>query len=228
MFKTGFTTSASLIALLATITTAISQDPPRSGIYQIQSGSYREAGGFGGSLTYQLPSLNQAFVSLMIVSGGGAAELEFLDRNQQGVFRQLTNGTVSGNIIRFQYVTVHPYGPTLPPAWVDYTVTNAAGCLWISGSITSAPVCCDIPYLFEHQDVRATSAPVLSIRVSQVEMCWCSVSNQNYQVQYQSDLTQHVWTNLGGPVQVNGTTNCVVDSVALGQPQRFYRIITLP
>src|SRR4029453_3838252 len=120
---------------------------------------------------------SQAFVSLVIGPGAAAAELTFLDRRQQAVFLRLTNGIVSGNTIRFHYMTEHPYGPPLPSARVDYVVTNAAGRLWISGSITSAPVCCDIPYTFEHQDVLATFVPALSIRVAgEVELCWRSAS----------------------------------------------------
>jgi hypothetical protein len=222
-------TYAVLIALLATITTATSQEPPRSGTYQIQSGIYREEGGFSGAYTVSLPVSNLAFVSLGIDPGVGVAELTFLGSDQQPVFRRLTNGIVSGNTIQFDYMTEHPYGSSLAPAWVNYTITNAAGRLWISGSITSSPVCCDIPYGFEHQNVSATFVPALSIRVGgEVQLCWSSASNQNYQVQSQSDLAQVVWTNLGGLMQGNGTTNCEVDTVAPVQSQRFYRILTLP
>jgi hypothetical protein len=228
MLKKGFASSAALIALLGTTATAISQDPPRSGMYQIQSGVYREDGGIWGTIICPLPGSLDAFVSLMIDPGMGAAELTFLDNSQQAVFSRLTNGTVSGDTIQFHYATVHPAIQGWP-AWVDYTVTNAAGHLWISGSITSSPPCCDIPYWFEHRDVRAAFMPVLSIRAaSEIELRWSSASNQNYQVQYQTDLTQPVWTNLGGPVQGNGTTNNVVDSMAPANLQRFYRILTSP
>ena len=220
--------SAVLIALLATITTATSQDPPRSGTYQIQSGIYREVGGIAGIFTVRLPDSYQAFVSLVIDPGIGAAELAFVGRNQQAVFRRLTNGIVSGNTIRFQYAGVHPYRPTRP-AQVDYMITNAAGRLWISGSITSTSPIPDFPNQLEHQAVSATFVPALSIRVgSEVELRWSSASNQNYQMQCRSDLTQHGWTNLGGRMQGNGTTNWAVGAVAPVPSQRFYRILTLP
>jgi len=228
MFKTNFASSAALIALLGTTTTATSEDPPRSGTYQIQSGFYLEVGGFGGMLIFPLPNSPDAFVSLVIGPGMGAAELTFLDRSRQAVFSRLTNGTVSGNTIQFHYATVHPHIPGWP-AWLDYTVTNAAGHLWISGSITSSPPCCDIPYLFEQRDVRAVFMPALSIRAgSEIGLRWSSASNQDYQVQYQPDLAQLMLTNLGGPVRGNGTTNYVVDSMAPAHLQRFYRIVTLP
>ena len=65
--------------------------------------------------------------------------------------------------------------------------------------------------------------PLVSLRVSQVEFCWTSRSNRTYQVQYRSALTTNLWTNLGAPMQGNGTTNCVTDLVAPGQAQRYYR-----
>jgi hypothetical protein len=230
MLRARVATWMTLIEALGSITLANSQEPPKAGIYQIQSGTYREVGGFIGEAIYQLPNTSQAFVSLLIRPGVGPAELTFLDSKHHPGFLRLTNGVVSGSTIQFQYLTAHPYGSDLPPAWVDYTVTNAAGRLWVSGSITSSPpACCDIPYRFEHRDVVATFLPTaLSIRgIGTVELCWGSASNQDYQVQCRPDLAFSIWTNLGGPVRGNGTTNCVVDS-SLTHPQRFYRIVPLP
>jgi hypothetical protein len=84
------------LALLAIINAATSQDPPRSAVYQIQSGVYREVGGFAGMNIHPLPYSREAFVSLVIDPGMGAAELTLLDRSKQAVFFRLTNGTVSG------------------------------------------------------------------------------------------------------------------------------------
>jgi hypothetical protein len=72
------------------------------------------------------------------------------------------------------------------------------------------------------------AVPVMAIRVSEVELCWNSISNKMYQVQYRSELTTNAWTALGAPVQGNGSTNCVTDAVQLGQPQRLYRVEELP
>ena len=220
-------TFAIVIGLSATFALATAQDPPRSGIYQVQSGMYRAVGGIWGVLTLQLPGSNQSFI-LLNAADTGPAELKFLDSKQQRVFLRLTNGVVSGNVIRFQYQTAHLLVPTLP-AQVDYTITNAAGHLWISGSITSSPTCCDIPYEWEHHNVRATFLPGLSIRVaSEVELRWSSASNQDYQVQWLSDLTQSEWTDVCGPIHGNGSTNSVVDTLAPTPSQRFYRILPLP
>jgi hypothetical protein len=70
--------------------------------------------------------------------------------------------------------------------------------------------------------------PALSIRFSQVELCWSSQTNRSYQLQYRSELTTNIWTNLGAPVQGGGATNCVYDAIVSGQPKRFYRIVCLP
>ena len=69
------------------------------------------------------------------------------------------------------------------------------------------------------------SPPVVAIRASQVEVCWNSISNLTYQVQYRSDLTTNRWASLGSCVQGSGSMNCLNDSIVLGQPQRFYRVL---
>jgi hypothetical protein len=226
MNKRRFFSLAWLAAIWATLSTAQSQVPPSSGLYQIDSGTYYEEGGFVAINTLSLPSPSQALISLLVDAQTGAAEMTFLDQDLRPVFPQLTNGVVSGSTIRFQSETVNPYYPT--PAMADYTVTNAAGYLWIGGSITSAVVCCDIPYAFGHRNVRATSGPAVAIRVSEIEVCWSSASNLTYQVQYRSEMTTNLWTDLGAPVHGNGTTNCLPDKVSPGQPQKFYRVVLQP
>jgi hypothetical protein len=218
---------AMLIAFATTITTATPQERPRSGIYEIRSGFFLEVGGIRGMLSYRLPDSFQAFVSLSVPEVG-PAELKFLNQKRQPVFPQLTNGIVSGNTIRFQSKTVHPIVPTLFPQ-ADYTVTSAAGMLWISGSITSPPVCCDIPNQWQHQSVVARLVPAPSICLAgDVQLRWSSVSNQNYQVQCASAPSGVTWTNLGEPIPGNGMTNCWRDATAPAPTQRFYRILTSP
>jgi hypothetical protein len=68
---------------------------------------------------------------------------------------------------------------------------------------------------------------MMSIRVSQVEVCWTTRTNQPYQVQYSSELTTNLWTDLGAPIQGNGSTNCIFDPVLPGEPRRYYRVVTL-
>ncbi len=65
--------------------------------------------------------------------------------------------------------------------------------------------------------------PLVTIRASQVEVCWNSKSNLTYQVQYRSDLTTNVWTSLVC-VRSTNSMSCITDPIAAGQPQRFYRV----
>ena len=215
-------------AFLSVALISAAQDPPRTGTYAILSGTYREVGGFVGILEYPLPQANQAYIAL-VTTPTNQAQLLLLDASQHASKPWLTNGSVSGNTIEFHYQTQNPILPTLPPAGVNYTVSNSAGALWINGSITSTPVCCDIPYCFEHSNVVARFLPVLGIRTdSGVELAWTSASNQNYQLEYVSNLTQAAWTNLGAPLLGTGTTNSLMDVEAPAAPQRFYRIRVLP
>jgi hypothetical protein len=68
--------------------------------------------------------------------------------------------------------------------------------------------------------------PRTTIRVATVEICWPSVSGAMYQVEYESELTGHLWTPFGTTVEGTGTTNCVVDTVTT--PRRFYRVREVP
>ena len=67
--------------------------------------------------------------------------------------------------------------------------------------------------------------PQVTIRASQVEVCWNSQSNVTYQVQYRSDLTTNLWTSLGGCIRSTNSTSCAYDPIVGGQPQRFYRVL---
>ncbi len=71
-------------------------------------------------------------------------------------------------------------------------------------------------------------APMLSIRVSQVELCWSTVPNVVYQLQYRPVLTTNSWVDLGPPVTGTGRSACETDSLAPGDAQRFYRVVSLP
>jgi hypothetical protein len=209
--------------------TAGAQIPPRTGsLYQITSGTYTMVGGIWGTLTQDLPSTDQAIVMLTTDPQSGRAELRVLAQDQQTVSLTLTNGLMSGTVIRFQHQTQHPYAGIQVSGTADYTVTNLAGALRIDGGIEFPPLCCDIPFFFGHTNVAAIAMPLLTIRVSEVELCWSSDSNRTYQVQYRSDLTTDLWTDLGLPIVGSGPTSCMFDRVSPGQSQRIYRVVALP
>ncbi|HEY9173460.1 MAG TPA: LamG domain-containing protein [Verrucomicrobiae bacterium] len=66
----------------------------------------------------------------------------------------------------------------------------------------------------------------LSIAFSQVRVCWESLANRTYQVQYSSALTSNTWVNFGIPIPGNDGTQCVTDDIVT--PQRFYRVVPSP
>ena len=70
------------------------------------------------------------------------------------------------------------------------------------------------------------TAPRLTIQFSQVEICWESLTNKSYQVQYSSDMTSNAWVNLGDPVAGNGSTNWIFDGLTF--PRRYYRVVSSP
>ncbi len=68
--------------------------------------------------------------------------------------------------------------------------------------------------------------PSLTIQVAQVRLCWVAQPEVMYQLQYRSELTTNLWTDLGSPIRGNGETNCVTQDV--GSPCRHYRVVALP
>lgn len=70
-----------------------------------------------------------------------------------------------------------------------------------------------------------SSQPPLSIRVSQVELCWNTATNTWSQLQYKSSLTTNQWV----PFMTNwivstGNQFCTNDTVSVGSSQRYYRV----
>jgi hypothetical protein len=66
---------------------------------------------------------------------------------------------------------------------------------------------------------------------SQVELCWKSQTNMNYQVQslmFPLSSSPNQWIDLGVPVQGNGLTNCFNDLVDGASMQRTYRLVVFP
>jgi len=65
-----------------------------------------------------------------------------------------------------------------------------------------------------------------SIHCSAVDICWAGRTNQMYQVQYRTNISDTNWFDFGSPLPGTGT-NCVSDGIN-GQQQRFYRIVRVP
>jgi hypothetical protein len=81
----------------------------------------------------------------------------------------------------------------------------------------SGPVVDDI-------SVVAIPDPLVSIRVSQILVCWESEIDQFYQLEYSSAVTEGEWVPLGAELPGDGDTLCVNDLVSPDEPRRFYRV----
>ena len=104
---------------------------------------------------------------------------------------------------------------------LDFTATNSTLTLAFTGLQSGI-------YGAALDSVSIGDVPLeLSIRCSQVEVCWPSLTNFTYQIQYRSILTTSMWVNLGPPMTGNGSNNCILDTVAPEAPQRFYQVIRL-
>jgi len=66
----------------------------------------------------------------------------------------------------------------------------------------------------------------LRIRISQIELCWDTVTNFGYQLQYRSVLTTNEWLPFSSNfVRGTGGTVCSNDAVFANQSQRYYRLV---
>jgi len=70
-------------------------------------------------------------------------------------------------------------------------------------------------------------APGLEVRCSQVELCWQSATNRSFQLLYSSALTTNQWLPLTTNwVSGDGARHCETDSIPVGSPGNFYRLIS--
>jgi hypothetical protein len=83
----------------------------------------------------------------------------------------------------------------------------------------------DFQSVMDAVSVESVTQPV-TIGVADVQICWESKSNRVYQLQYRTTLTTNLWTDLGVPISGTGSNICSVQPVT--EPQRFFRVLTLP
>jgi hypothetical protein len=72
--------------------------------------------------------------------------------------------------------------------------------------------------------------PIATIRQTSTQsmrICWDSLTNVFYQVEYKPNTSTDTWTELGSPVPGSGGTDCVTDSLLISS-QRFYRVRPVP
>jgi hypothetical protein len=232
MVQRGFFFGSLFAALHLTATTLLAQ--PRGGIYQIQAGHYSECCGFAGnSFEYELPYERQVFIDLAIDRTRNSARMRILQADMQTVFRpawsqtlprfEFENGMIFPDRIEFESL-FDPF-PEYRTRY-KYVLHYNNDALTLNGELHH-PICCDIPGDYNHANVTGNlilNAPRLTVRVSQVEVCWDTVANAKYQLQYQSPT--NTWIDIGSPITGTGSKACVKDDLLPGQPRRIYRVVT--
>lgn len=238
MWNNSFAWLVTIPAVVLAIQSACAQGVPTSGTYQIVSGRYIACCGFGGPFTQRLPNESYAFIELTVDSQSNLAQMKVLGQDMHTVLHtpsnlpgdeftySFTNGIIFPDHIRFG----KPFVPPVPDqASFGFVVSNSVDTISLNGTVIVPCVgCADIPEEFQHTNVVAVLMPAATIRVSEVEVCWNTTSNRNYQVQYRPTLTTNSWADLGLPVAGNGSINCITDKVLRGRPERYYRVMTLP
>jgi hypothetical protein len=138
--------------------------------------------------------------------------------------------------ILFPSTTPFLYDPAAGNLLLDLQISSGSGLAIRSDAVSGDPTVGDLVGFgsptaavgdFTLADVTQftfESPPLATIRASQVEVCWNSISNLTYQVQYRSDLTTNIWISLVNCFRSTGALSCISDPVPLGQPQRFYRV----
>jgi len=91
----------------------------------------------------------------------------------------------------------------------------------------------DDPYYLGLDDVSVNPVPVpvfqtLITTNSTFKFSWNALAGVKYQVQYNTNLVQGNWINLGNPITAAGSTITVSDTNAIvSSPQRYYRLQVL-
>jgi hypothetical protein len=76
--------------------------------------------------------------------------------------------------------------------------------------------------------VEVTPTAAMTLRVSEVELCWYAGQGAAYQAQYRSSLTTNAYVNVGPLTRGSNAAVCVQDRVPDGEPKRFYRVVVVP
>ena len=86
---------------------------------------------------------------------------------------------------------------------------------------------------FGFDDVSVTPVPPVTFASSSAspngfQLVWNSVAGLNYQIQYQADLAQGDWLDLGTVVASTNVTVWVDTNYGSGEAACFYRLVLLP
>jgi hypothetical protein len=191
-------------------------DDPNNSFDVAHSGTY---GAFLGDSSLAILAQNLATVP------GQEYLLSFWLNNPQGGADQQflvnwnTNGASATNTIYF-------WNEGLAFTWTNFNYVLAA----TSTNTTLQFGAANPPNYFGLDDVSVTVIPPpalgsLTRSLNGLAFTWNTLANVSYLVQYQTNLSQSNWLNLGGSVIANANTLTVLDTNAFfNSPQRFYRV----
>jgi hypothetical protein len=124
---------------------------------------------------------------------------------------------------------------------IIYDQTNMAQANWtrlqflVQGSSPHATLQLSFrndPQYFGLDDLSVVPVPKPALRAvvvggGAITLSWKAMNGLKYQIQYQTDLGQTNWSNLGGPLTATGA-NLSRSDVIGPEPERFYRVMILP
>jgi len=137
-----------------------------------------------------------------------------------GSWESNTWRSFSVDLIGSSFRVGSPDGPFASNSEVQAVLSNLSA-LYILGEAVSG----DEISILDNVRITPPSCPPVSIRVSEVEICWPSVPGVIYQIDYRSDLTTNTWMPLFSNVLANSEETCVEDLVVKDTPKRFYRVV---
>jgi hypothetical protein len=152
---------------------------------------------FPGTATAFLPALNVSFPTVGSDSGGVAVDgTSPLNQTNLSVLNQT--------------ITNWPAGTALWLVWQMTDNTGKAQGLGIDNLSFSASIPLPVP---------------VSIQISgtNIFLNWPAVAGQSYQLEFKNNLTDPVWTPVGGSVTGTGGTLIITNNFG-GSPQRFFRL----
>ena len=153
--------------------------------------------GFPGAATAYLPALNVSFPTVPTDSGGVAVDgTSTLNQTNLGVLNQSIANWTPGAAL-----------------WLVWQMTDSTGKAQGLG--------------IDNLSFSATITPPLqmSLKVSGTNLVlnWPSATNQNYQIEYKTNLTVPAWTPLGTPLIGTGGTLTCTNNVG-SSPECFFRV----
>ncbi len=152
---------------------------------------------FPGTATAFLPALNVSFPTVGSDSGGVAVDgTSPLNQTNLSVLNQT--------------ITNWPAGTALWLVWQMTDNTGKAQGLGIDNLSFSASIPLPVP----------VSIQILGTNIF---LNWPAVAGQSYQLEFKNNLTDPVWTPVGGSVTGTGGTLIITNNFG-GSPQRFFRL----